>query len=263
VRKPANPPHPLEPLVDGEIVQHSAGKTIGRHAHERGQLSVVLKGTMRIRCRGGWWLAPAGRGIWIPAGTEHSASYSEMASFVLLKIAPQAAAMPLTVRSIAVSDLLRELSLEIVRSGPGKREQEDAALMSSLILRRIRHAEATPFLFLPSGNDARVLRVTEFLRNDPANAASFDVLAKMAGSSRRTLSRLFLADTGMTFARWRDHLRIVAALDMLVRQVPIVQIAMELGYSSQSSFTTMFTRMIGVSPGRYLRDMTESCDHVR
>jgi AraC-like DNA-binding protein len=263
VCKPANPSYALDPPVDGEIVQHSAGKTIGRHAHVAGQFSVVLKGSMRIRCGDGWWLAPAGRGVWIPAGTEHSATYSEMASLVLLKISPHAAAMPPTVRSIAVSDLLRELSLEFVRSALRKREPEDAELMSTLILRRIRHAEATSFLFLPSGNDARVLRVTEFLRNDPANAASFDVLAKMAGSSRRTLSRLFLADTGMTFARWRNHLRIVTALDMLVRQVPIVQIAMELGYSSQSSFTTMFTRIIGVSPGRYLREMTERCEHMR
>lgn len=186
-----------------------------------------------------------------------------MACFVLLKIAQDTVAMPPDVRSIAVSDLLKELALEIGKPALCEKDQEDAELISRLIARRIRNAVATPFLFLPSGNDMRVLRVTEFLRNDPANAASFDMLAEMAGSSRRTLSRLFLSDTGMTFARWRDHLRIVTALDRLVRQVPIVQIAMDLGYNSQSSFTTMFTRIIGVPPGRYLREMESGTEITR
>src|SRR4051812_27019468 len=193
MRVPANPPASRQPLVIGQMVQHPAGKIIGDHVHSEGQLSVVLKGTMGIRCKGGWWLAPAGRGIWIPSGMEHSAIYSERASFVLLKVTPLAGALPPSVRSIGVSDFLKELSIEIAR--PASRQvNDDGALISALIVRRLCDAKATPMLFLPSGNDPRVLRVTEFLRSNPANTASFDKLAKMAGSSRRTLSRLFLAD---------------------------------------------------------------------
>lgn len=255
MRVPANPPASRQPLVIGQMVQHPAGKIIGDHVHSEGQLSVVLKGTMGIRCKGGWWLAPAGRGIWIPSGMEHSAIYSERASFVLLKVTPLAGALPPSVRSIGVSDFLKELSIEIARPA-AHQVNDDGALISALIVRRLCDAKATPMLFLPSGNDPRVLRITEFLRSNPANTASFDKLAKMAGSSRRTLSRLFLADTGMTFVRWRNHLRIVTAIDKLVRHVPIAQIAIELGFNSQSSFTTMFTRTMGEPPGRYLRDDT-------
>jgi AraC-like DNA-binding protein len=232
VSQPANHRPAIVPGVVGEVMQHPAGETIGNHSHDDAQLSVVLKGTMKIRCQGGWWLAPAGRGIWIPAGVKHSANYSEMASFVLLKIDPDAAAaLPPDVRSIAVSDLLRELSLAIGRLPSKEEDADEEELMARLILKRIRNADATPFLFLPSGTDARVLRVTEFLRADPANDASLDALATIGGSSRRTLSRLFLSDTGMTFARWRDHLRIVTALDRLVRGVPIIQVALDLGYN--------------------------------
>ncbi len=158
---------------------------------------------------------------------------------------------------MAVSGLLRELSLEISDGRAKEEDLEDRDLISRLILKRIEDSEATPFLFLPSGRDHRVLRVTEFLRNDPASDASLDALAVVAGSTRRTMSRLFLSDTGMTFAHWRDHLRIVTALDRLVRGVPIVQVAFELGYNSQSSFTTMFTRIIGLPPGRYRREVSE------
>lgn len=239
-------------------MRHPAGETIADHAHAEAQLSVVLEGTMKIGAVGGWWLAPAGRGIWVPAGTRHAASYSEMASFVLLKIDPDAAAdLPAEVRSLAISDLLKELALDISRPVGAAADPEERLLTARLILRRIRNAETTPLLFLPSGRDPRVLRVTTFLRDDPASDASLEGLATLAGSSVRTLSRLFLAETGMSFARWREHLRIVTALDRLVRGVPIVQVALDLGYGSQSSFTTMFTRTMGVPPGRYLRDVAD------
>lgn len=240
--------------VSAEVIQHSEGVTIGDHAHDEAQLSVVLKGTMKIRCDDGWWLAPAGRGIWVPAATAHAASYSETASFVLLKIDPAlAATLPAEVRSIAVSDLLRELALEICHGGTTA-DPAEHELLAQLVLRRIRNAEKTPFLFLPTGNDRRVLRVTALLQAHPGDNTSFDELAALTGSSRRTLSRLFLAETGMSFARWRDHLRIVTALDRLVRGVPIITVAFDLGYNSQSSFTTMFTRIVGMPPGRFLKE---------
>ncbi|TMV77862.1 helix-turn-helix domain-containing protein [Thioclava sp. BHET1] len=210
---------------------------------------------MRIRSETGWWLAPAGRGIWVPPGILHSAHYSEVASFVLLKI-PAASAGDLfdRPRAMMVSDLLRELALEICLCA----DAEDRALLSRLVLSRIRKANAAPALFLPIGKDTRLLRLMEDLRQDPGQTADLNVLAQRAGSSRRTMSRLFLAETGMSFAHWRDHLRIVTALDLLVRGMPIVEVALTLGYQGQSSFTNMFTRIMGSPPRRYLRALEDS-----
>ena len=257
MRQPANPSDVGRSSVKGELVQHPSGISIADHVHHEAQLTVVLKGTMKIACKGGWWLAPAGRGIWIPAGVAHCANYSEAASFILLKIDPDAAkALSAEIRSITISDLLKELALEISRDPRKGGDRVERELMSQLIVRQIRNSRETSLLFLPSARDVRVLRVMQLLRADPANDRQLDELARMAGSSRRTMSRLFLSETGMSFARWRDHLRIVTALDMLVRGVPILQIAVDLGYNSQSSFTTMFTRIIGIPPARYLRDVS-------
>lgn len=235
-------------IASALVTRHEAGKTIDAHAHAEGQLSVVLRGTMKIRCHDGWWLAPAGRGIWIPAGIVHTALYSETAEFVLLKIAPDAASrLPVAVRTIAVSSLLREIALHLAKG------VDEGELAARLLLQQVEGAEPSSAFFLPSGVDLRLTRLTEHLRNDPKLSLSLDELATMAGGSRRTLSRLFLLETGMTFSRWRDHLRIVTAVDRLVRGSSIAEVAADVGFSSQSSFTTMFTRVIGMSPRRYLR----------
>lgn len=95
------------------------------------------------------------------------------------------------------------------------------------------------------------------MTSEPGEAATLDDLADLAASSTRTLARLFLSETGMTFGRWREHLRIVSAVDRLVRGQSITQTALDLGYGSPSSFTTMFTRILGMPPARYLKEMRE------
>lgn len=252
MRQPAKDTPSLIPLVSGMRVRHDQGTEIAPHTHRQAQFTVVLKGTMKIRSDRGWWLAPAGRGIWIPPGLPHASAYSEAASFVLLKIAPEAGARLFAEpRTLMVSDLLRELTLEMCRNPAS----EDMALLSDLIVRRIGAAASPPALFLPAGRDARLLRLMEMLQHDPGQTTPFSELARRAGSSTRTLSRLFLAETGMSFAQWRNHLRIVTAVDLLVRGTPVIRVALALGYQSQSSFTTMFTRIIGMPPRRYLQQL--------
>ncbi|MDF3983263.1 helix-turn-helix domain-containing protein [Luteibacter sp. PPL201] len=53
-------------------------------------------------------------------------------------------------------------------------------------------------------------------------------------------------------SRWREHLRVVVAVDRLSRGRSIVETALELGYSSASRFTALFTRLVGAPPRRYL-----------
>jgi AraC-like DNA-binding protein len=64
-----------------------------------------------------------------------------------------------------------------------------------------------------------------------------------------------VTETGMSFGRWREHLRIVAAVDRLTHGRSITQTALELGYQSPSAFTTMFTRLLGLPPGRLLKTL--------
>jgi len=110
-------------------------------------------------------------------------------------------------------------------------------------------------LFVPYGHGPRLRRAIEFLVAHPGNTISFPELAAQAGASTRALARLFVTETGMSFGRWREHLRIVAAVDRLTHGRSITQTALELGYQSPSAFTTMFTRLLGMPPGRLLKTL--------
>jgi AraC-like DNA-binding protein len=246
---------PFPPVI-GSFLEHSAGTEIAEHCHPRGQLAVVTRGATTVVSAEGLWLAPPGRGIWVPPGVTHGARYSEASTLIQLLLDPDLTEdLPRQCRTIAVSGLLRELACEAARLPPGEAWQEDALLMARLIVRQAAPSEEGPVLFVPYGHDPRLRRAIEFMVADPGSTLSFPELASQAGASTRTLARLFVTESGMNFGRWREHLRIVTAVDRLTRGRSITQTALELGYQSPSAFTTMFTRLLGMPPGRLLKTL--------
>lgn len=244
------------PPVFGTVLEHAAGTAVFAHCHSSGQLVVVTRGTTAVVSEEGFWLAPPGRGIWVPPGMTHGARYSEASTLIQLLLAPDLTQnLPRQCRTIAVSALLRELASEVARLPPGEARQEEALLMARLIVCQAAHPEEGPLLFVPYGRDPRLRRAAEFLAADPGSHISFPALAAQSGASPRTLARLFETETDMGFRRWREHLRIVAAVDRLTRGHSIMQTALDLGYQSPAAFTTMFTRLLGMPPGRLIKTL--------
>ncbi len=71
------------------------------------------------------------------------------------------------------------------------------------------------------------------------------------GASARTLARLFLAETGLSFGDWRSRARLLAALPRLAAGEKVTTIALDLGYESPSAFISMFKRALGKTPSTY------------
>lgn len=69
--------------------------------------------------------------------------------------------------------------------------------------------------------------------------------------SRRSFTRCFRDETGMSLAAWRQHVRLLEALARLGCGQPITTIALDVGYESPSAFTAAFQRAFGVPPSRY------------
>jgi len=66
------------------------------------------------------------------------------------------------------------------------------------------------------------------------------------------LSHLFKDKTGLTVGKFRRNCRLQEAMKMLATtDMPIKQIAYELGYRHTSSFVRAFERHTGVSPSDY------------
>jgi AraC-like DNA-binding protein len=166
--------------------------------------------------------------------------------------------LPETCVALRVSPLLREL---VLRAGSLENEYPvDGPIwrLMQVILDELRQAEASE-LQLPLAQDERLQCVLGALLENPGDSRPIEAWAKQACVSPRTLARLFVRETGMTFGRWRRQARLLEAVDRLGAGEPIARVAFELGYASQSAFTEMFRRSLGVPPAQYTRAAEEPC----
>jgi len=233
-------------------ISHPAGVAVVAHRHAEGQLLLLEQGTLKISCDSGWWLAPPGQAVWVPAGVDHQASYSE-ASLVLrlLLESPQLSGLPPYCLVFGVSPLLWALAREGLEFGRAGRVGGDEPLIAALVLHQLRQPPRAPLYFLPGGHSRRLQAVITRLQRAPASRETLEQLAEFAHCSSRTQARLFETETGMGFTRWRDQLHLICALDGLARGWSVTRTALELGYLSPSSFSTMFSRVAGVAPSRF------------
>jgi AraC-like DNA-binding protein len=99
--------------------------------------------------------------------------------------------------------------------------------------------------------DPRARDVADALLEDPSDERTLDEWGHDVGASSRTLARSFVADTGVSFGRWRTLVRLQASLPHLARGLPVSVVARRVGYRTPSAFVAAFRAQTGVTPGRY------------
>ena len=232
---------------------YAKGDVLPYHKHKRAQLIYAYRGTMTVKTGSASYLVPPQRAVWMPSATEHGIEARSAFSMRSLYFDPSiVTGLPETVGVLQVSPLLRELIASVIVSGNDYADDGPVARVMAVIVDQIRAQPALDVLMLPLPEDARLLRITEALIDNPADSRDLTQWAKRVGASPRTLNRLFPAQTGLTFREWRQQRRLLRALELLDQGVRITEIALELGYESTSAFIAMFRRYLGTSPGRYL-----------
>ncbi|WP_409180529.1 helix-turn-helix transcriptional regulator [Amycolatopsis sp. VS8301801F10] len=148
----------------------------------------------------------------------------------------------------AVSPLLRAGILAL--TGGKERSPEEAGRVRAVVLDELGEVPGES-LHLPEPRDDRLRVVSELLHEDPGRDGTLAELGRAAGASERTLSRLFQAELGMSFQRWRTVLRIHHALFRLSEGESVTDTAIACGWSNPSAFIGAFTALVGQTPGRY------------
>jgi AraC-like DNA-binding protein len=258
----ANQPTPSLPelLADIEDVPrpivaraatYPSGHVIPPHQHRRAQLVYASAGVMTVTTERGVWVVPPQRAVWVPALMTHQIRASGPLAMRSLYIQSEATAeLPSECCVVAVPPLLRELILyAVTRPRLYELGSADERLMS-VILDQIRSLPVAP-LHLPMPRDPRLQIITTALTANPDDTRPLAAWARAAGASARTLARLFVAETGMSFRHWRQQARLLEALRRLARREPVTMVALDLGYESPSAFIAMFKRAVGTTPGQY------------
>ena len=206
----------------------------------------------------GDWVVPPNRAVWVPAGVEHGI---EMTGRVLVQTIYLAAdisdELPRQCCAVNVSPLLRELILHTVKLGMLDRNVPSRARLIDFLLDQLSVLPAIP-LQLPLPVDERAMRAVRWLRAHPDDPGLIKSVARRTATSARTLERIFQKETGMTFGKWRQQLRLLQAMRLLAAGRPVTAVALEVGYDSPSAFIAMFKRMLGTTPRRYFASSSEA-----
>ncbi|MYR41535.1 helix-turn-helix transcriptional regulator, partial [Streptomyces sp. SID5910] len=97
--------------------------------------------------------------------------------------------------------------------------------------------------------DPLLRELHDILRADPADNRSLADLGRQIGAGARTLSRRLRADLGLTYPQWRTQIRLHHALILLADDTPVTAVAHRCGWSSASTFISVFRRTFGHTPG--------------
>lgn len=156
---------------------------------------------------------------------------------------------------IEVSPLMQQLIIEAIDIPLLYDETGRDGRVIRLILDEICAAPKVP-VHVPMPTDARPLRICKALLADPGREGDLEDWARFGALGRRTLTRLFRDETGITFTLWRQQVRLMEALRRLSMGTAVTTVAMDLGYESPSAFTAMFRRVMGKTPKHYLGPAT-------
>ncbi|ATE64733.1 AraC family transcriptional regulator [Rhizorhabdus dicambivorans] len=232
-----------------------------QHQHRQGQLILALHGAVTCRAENGVWIVPPDCGFWIPGGVPHSNRVTSNARLTYLFVEPGAAMLPAECCTLSISPMLREMILRVAELS--ENDARDAhvdrlmrVMLDELALMRRGGLE------LPISDHPKIASIAAALLADPSDRRTLGQWAEHVAVSERSLKRLMIQETGLSFGRWRRQLHLVIALRELAGGATVQQVAGDLGYESPTAFIVMFKKALGTTPSRYFADRALSAEQA-
>jgi AraC-like DNA-binding protein len=248
VSRSGHPSGLLDPPLGAALVGRFAlarGHRFPEHVHPTHQLAWAERGVLSISAGDTAWALPPTRALWIPAGVRHTTAAATATAMHSLYLRPARAPVGFDHPTVlAATPLLTALIGHLGRAelGDAERARAEAVLFDQLVPAPVASVELT----MPT--DERARRVADALLADPADERGVDALARLAGTSPRTLHRLFRDATGCGLGEWRTRARIRAALELLATGLPVSVVAARVGYRTPSAFVAAFRRVLSTTP---------------
>jgi AraC-like DNA-binding protein len=234
------------------------------HAHAEAQLTFAASGMVQVHTDSGRWLVPPQLAVWVPAGVSHRVEALTDAELWMVHWQHSAVSAwaPPVLRergafALRITQLLRSLLDAAFATDLGA---DKAELMVRLMLHELTGtADAPTFLPWPTSPVGR--RLADLAFKDHQNRLGFGELASRAATSVCSASRVFPAETGLTFKAWRQRARIVRAIDRLARGEAIARVSAESGFASMAAFSSAFRQVTAMAPTEFLEGASAATVH--
>ena len=230
--------------------RHAAGGYAASHSHSEGQLFVLAEGTCTFRTVEGEWLVTSERPCWVPPHRDHAvATRGLVAGVSILLDEAECSGLPTRAGLLRSHWLLIAVVKRLAgRAGDRGREVHLCAVLVDEIA-----ASRWDDLPLPMPQQPSLRAVAAAIARDPADGRTLDAWSRSSALSKRTFTRRFQAETGLSFGAWRRRARLARALDLLAAGRSVTDVALDVGYASVGAFSAMFTAAIGTPPRQFTR----------
>lgn len=233
-----------------------AGLDIPRHSHENACFCFVLEGSLTERYEHRERRPEGSTLIFHPADERHSEKFASRTRGF----------------SIAILDSLlagfEERPFQLAE--PAEFRNGNPALLATRLYREFRRMDDASALVIEglgmeligecirslcpaeSGRPPWLNRVHERLQDSFADDLSLRQLALLAGVHPVHLARTFRNHFGCSVGEYVRRLRVECASERLkATDLPLVDVAIESGFCTQSHFSTIFKQSTGMTPGEY------------
>jgi AraC-like DNA-binding protein len=219
------------------------------HTHATHQVVWASTGVVTVGVGDTTWALPPSRAFFIPSGVPHTTAGASVADMSSVYLWPdQCPSLWHEPTVLAASPMFTALVGHL-----GTNLSDDARRRAEAVLFDVLAPAPDTSAELTWPRDDRARRVADALAADPADTRDAASWARSVGTSERTLSRLFVDETGVGFGRWRTRLRVRTALELLAARTPVAVAGRKVGYATASAFIAAFRREVGVTPSQCFR----------
>lgn len=236
------------PFVIQHTQEHVTQDTFwAEHSHPTHELLWHERGASTATVGSRRWTITRSMGLWIPAGAPHSGwmpagTWYRAAQFSVRSapsLGDDAAAIELTPLLRLLLDRLSDPTLS-----------DHSRTLTEALVFDLMHPAATQLLLrLPQS--ALLAPIVQSCQDSPRSMPTLGQWSRDLGVSSRTITRTFVAETGLGFSQWVTAAKAQFAVGPLTRGESLEEVAEAVGFSSSSAFSTAFKRVTGMSPGRF------------
>ncbi|AXN33848.1 AraC family transcriptional regulator [Vibrio coralliilyticus] len=223
----------------------------GLHKHQKGQLLYAPKGCMNFALSDSICILPPTKAVWIPPDTVHRAFMTNVVAYRSLYFDCDAFSCPDAITIIEVSELLKAL-INKMAFWPADKHESEMTNYTALFWEEFSQSKTYSYE-LPLPTDRRLNGFRRQVSDEAFLAPDLVTLANFAGASPKTITRIFKAETGMSYQEWKQQWRTLKAIELLCRERQVSDVAHLLEFSSDSAFIAFFKKQIGQTPLNFMK----------
>ncbi|WIM82848.1 helix-turn-helix domain-containing protein [Gallibacterium anatis] len=246
----------LEPLSDIDFAPtrekpvqvllrcHQAQTIVAEHCHHWGQMVYAEQGVIRVYADNMVFTVPPLRAVWIDEDIPHR---------VEVLTAIQVYTVHIQRREKCHTFFVPPLLREIIKALSQKNDMTKYHLLVALFREELKSVPKLN-LGIEMPLERRLLNLCNKILIEPRIDISIEKWSDSCGASVSTIQRLFKQHLHCSFNHWRQQVLLARAIELAGEGYSLTEIAFELGYSSQSAFTLMISKMTGIPAGKYLKN---------